>query len=125
MSNEELKERRKIYYRNYRTKHKDKMTEYRKKYYEENKDKELENKRRYYEKNKERFREYGRNHYANNKERYKLNLLKRCEREGVTPTQIVQKSKKKRVEKLRSEGCINAWCVVNRKHAPKYKEVSE
>lgn len=33
----------------------------------------------------------------------------------------VTKSRKKRVEKLRKEGCINAWSVVNNGKPKKYK----
>ena len=88
------KEKQKEYMREYRKKNREKMNEYARKYYEEHKE-EIG------EKNKKHHAKFIENH---NWSEYCSNV------------------RKKRVERLREEGCINAWSVVTKGDKPKYKE---
>ena len=89
------------------------MKEYIKEYYKKNKDKI--NKRtvdwrrkhpEYYEKNKDKILGYNKKWQTKNKKRF-IELC--CE------------SRRRRVERLRAEGCTNAWAVINGAK-PKYKK---
>ena len=66
--------------------------EYRKEYYQKNKEKEYEKQREWQTKNSKQF------------------------------SRLVQDSRRRRVEKLRAEGCTNAWNVVLKGAEPKYYE---
>ena len=92
--------------------------EYNKKYYAEHKEEMKENRRiwlennpdwksKYYEKNKENILEKNKKWQQENKKRF---------------IELCQKSRRKRVEKLREEGCKNAWAVVANGATPKYKK---
>jgi hypothetical protein len=77
--------------------------------------------KKYRETHREKLNARQRKYYANNKDKYKKSILKRCERDGTTPTEIVLNNKKRRVDRLVAEGVINPWSVINRGAAPKYE----
>lgn len=98
------------------------IKEYRKRYYQSHKEELNENIKRfmkehpewskeYYQKNKEKMNEYTKK-WINKSEENKKRFSKSC-----------AESRKRRVAKLREQGCTNAWCVVQYKAEPKYKEV--
>lgn len=69
---------------------KEQLKEYRKEYYQQNKKKEYEKQREWQTKNSKKF------------------------------SKLVQDSRRRRVERLRTEGCKNAWNVVINGVEPKY-----
>ena len=78
-----------------------------KKYCENNKEKVKQIHHEYYLKHKEYLHQKNLEWIKNNKERF---------------INSVNKSRRKRVEKLREQGVKNAWAVVNYHQEPKYKE---
>lgn len=104
------KEKQKEYMREYRKKNREKMNEYARKYYEQHPGIKKEYARKYYQEHKEEIDEKNKKHHAkfietHNWSEYCSNLRKR------------------RVERLREEGCINAWSVVAKGDKPKYADV--
>lgn len=115
------KEYMREYQKKYRETHRDEIREIMREYRKKNKDKITEYRKKYNEANREKLNARQRKYYANNKDKYKKCILKRCERDGTTPTEIVLNSKKRRVDRLVAEGVINPWSVINRGAAPKYE----
>lgn len=106
----------KEYHKKYREEHKDKIKDYYKRYYQKNKAKidgkikqwNIDNpefKKNYYQKNKEMLD-------AKNKE-WRKNNSKRF-------TELCNNSRRRRVERLKAEGCTNPWAVVSKGEKPKY-----
>lgn len=97
------------YMREYWKNNKEKINKQRKEYYEKNKEKIKEQKHNYYIRHKENCRESNREWIKNNRRKF---------------YELCLKSRKKRVENLRAQGCTNAWRVVNNGDEPKFKKVS-
>lgn len=96
---------------------KEERKEYNKKYYEENKDK-----RNVYIKNfKEKNPGYSKEYYEKHKDKIYEYQVKYRKKNSKKFAQLVLESKKRKVEQLRSQGCKNAWMVVNFNREPKYK----
>ena len=93
----------------YYKKHKEQYKEYRKTFYRRHKDRILEKARKYYQEHKQQNLEYTKR-WINKSEENKKKYL-----------QSIYKSRQKRVDKLREQGCKNAWQVVLKGHQPKYK----
>lgn len=91
------------YMKKYYQDHKEQMLEYTKNWYNSEKGKQW--KKEYWQKNKEKLYEQQRKYQKKNSKRF---------------SQLCQESRRRRVERLRAEGCINAWAVVNGAE-PKYK----
>lgn len=93
---------------------------------EKNKEKVAAQHKRYREKHKDDLKEYNKEYYQNNKEkideRNKKYAEKRAEREGVSKSYYSSLYRKKRVERLRTEGCTNAWMVIHHKAEPKFNK---
>ena len=98
---------RKEYMRKYYQEHKEELNKKRKEW----KNKNPEWSKEYYQKNKDKFNEYTKN-WINKSEENKKRFINSC-----------NESRRKRVERLREQGCKNAWSVVNCKATPKYKEI--
>lgn len=96
----------KEYMRKYYQEHKEEMKEYKKKWLEKNPDYPKE----YWQKNKDKLYEGQRKYQKENKKRF---------------TELCNASRKRRVERLKAEGCINAWSVVSAGAEPKYKKIGE
>ena len=89
--------------RKYYQEHKEQMIEYTKNWYNTERGKQW--KKEYWQKNKEKLYEQQRKYQKKNSKRF---------------SQLCQDSRRRRVERLRTEGCTNAWAVVNGAE-PKYK----
>lgn len=121
------KEEKSQYMKEYREKNKEKllayMREYSKKYYQKNKEKTREYNKEYREKNKEsikeRNRKYHEEHPDANRKSYENFIAKN------NWVEYCSNARKRRVEKLKAEGCTNAWSVVVRGTEPKYKKVED
>lgn len=105
---------KKLYMKEWRKRNKDRIKEYVRKYNENNPEKKKEYARKYYEKNKDKWKERQENGESMKRFKEKHDWVKYC-----------SEARKRRVEKLRNEGCINAWSVVSGSAKPKYKEGSE
>ena len=105
---------KKLYMKEWRKRNKDRIKEYARRYNENNPEKKKEYAHKYYEKNKDKWKERQENGENMKRFKEKHDWVKYC-----------SEARKRRVEKLRSEGCINAWSVVMGKARPKYKEGSE
>lgn len=95
--------------------------EYMKKYYLEHK----EEYRKRAEKYLENHPDYKKEYYQNNKEMFNNNLkrwINKSEENRKRFTESCNRSRKKRIEKLRAEGVINVWAVLNKKAEPIYEE---
>ena len=91
--------------------------EYMRKYYYEHKEQFKNYNKIFLEKNPDYKKEY----YQKNKERiYELQTKYRKKNSKKISEQCHQ-SRKRRVERLKAEGCINAWSVVVHQKEPKYK----
>lgn len=98
----------KEYHKKWQKENREKANFYSKKYYEKHKNKIKETQRKYRENNVEKIKEYRKKSHSKFLETH--NWSKYCnERRRI------------KVEKLREQGVINAWAVVNGKE-PKYKE---
>lgn len=99
---------RKEYNAKYYQEHKEQFREYRKKYYQEHKKEIIEKQKQWYQEHKKENQEYTKrwiNKSEENKKRY---------------LQSLYKSRRNRVERLREQGCKNAWEIVLRGAEPKY-----
>lgn len=94
-----------------------------KKYYQDHKEEYRKNQKKWNEKNKERLKEIHHNYYETHKEQIKEQNKKWRKENSKKYTKLCNESRKRRVERLRSEGVTNAWNVVTKGATPKYKEV--
>lgn len=106
MTLEEEKQKKKEYNHKYYIEHKERYKEYHKKYYNKRKNENPNYFKEYYEKNKEKIYEYNSKWRKNNSKQF---------------AQLVHNARKRRVERLREQGCTNAWMVVTRGDKPKFK----
>lgn len=110
--------------------------EYAREYYKKNNEKIKESKRKYYENNKEKFKEWNKKWREENIEKYRENRRiynnehpeyrkKSLEKfkEKNNWSEYCSQKRKERVERLRKQGCTNAWSVVTKGAEPKFKEV--
>lgn len=70
-------------------------------------------------------KEYTKKYYQDHKDKFNENLKKWINKSEENKKRFINscnESRRRRVEKLREQGCTNAWVVVNRKAKPKYKE---
>ena len=118
MTEKELKEYRKEWKRN----NKDSVKRSNKKYYEAHKEQFKEYQKRWNEKNKEKVKEMHHNYYVRHKEEMLKQNKEWCRKNSAKKVEYVKMSRRRRVERLRSEGCTNAWGVVSTGATPKYKE---
>lgn len=113
-----------------------KLKEYHKKYYLEHKEKYNERSKKDYQERKEFYNELGKKYYQEHKEELKKRHKEYYEKhkeiiKDQTKTwkqnnkkrwvEICSNNRKKRVERLKKEGCINPWSVI-RGYEPKYKQ---
>ena len=103
----------------------EKVKEMRKRYYEKHKEQFKEYQKRWNEKNPEKVKEMVHNYYMNNKEKYYQQHKEWCKNNRKRKSELVAKSRRKRVDRLRSEGCTNAWNVVIKGDKPKYNGVND
>ena len=103
---EEQREYKREYMRKWCAEHKEYLSEYRKR-------RRLEH--------PEKFKEY----YETHKDKIYESNTKWRKSHSKQFTKLVSEARKRKVEKLRSQGCTNAWCVVNRGDEPKFKKVGE
>ena len=96
--------------------------EYQKKYYEEHKEQFKEYNKKWYEKNKDKMKEWKRQYYLDNKEKYDKAHKEWIEKNKSRNRELINKSRRKRAEKLKAEGCINPWSVITKGTDPKYKD---
>ena len=96
---------------------------YDKEYYQKNKEKELEKNKEYKIEHKDFYKEYYKKYYQKHKKEMTENSKRWGENNKEKKYQIIQKSRRKRVEKLREQGITNAWNVVLYGKEPKYKVV--
>lgn len=101
------KEYFKEYSKKYYQEHKEYFREHNKKWRDENPEKQKEMRQEYYQANKEKCNDFQKKWRNKNKSRW---------------VELCGKSRTRRVERLRADGCTNAWCVVNNGAKPKYKE---
>ena len=81
--------------------------------------------KRYNEAHPEKVKEMHHNYYLRHKEEI-LEGNKRWRRNNrKKASELAQKYRKERVERLRAEGCTNAWSVVVGGKEPKYKRNSD
>lgn len=95
---------------------------YGKKYYEKNKEKWKEYRKQHYEENKEQIRAKAREYWQENKEELYKKQREYQKKNNKRFSELCQNSRRRRVERLRSEGVTNAWAVVTRGETPKYKQ---
>lgn len=121
MTKEERKEYKKEWVKN----NPDKMKKYRKKYYETHKEQFNEYQKRWNEKNKEKVKEMHHNYYLNNKEKFYEKHKEWSKKNKKRKVELVSQCRRRRVDRLRAEGCTNAWSVVIKGAKPKYNEEVE
>lgn len=92
---------KKEYNKKYYKEHKEELNAYKKEWYKDNPEWAKE----YYKRNKDKIYEYQRKWQKKNKEKF---------------SKLCGDSRKRRVERLREEGCINPWNVINKGAEPKY-----
>lgn len=119
------KEERKEYMKQWKKNNPEKVKEMRKRYYEKHKEQFKEYQKRWNEKNPEKVKEMVHNYYMNNKEKYYQQHKEWCKNNRKRKSELVAKSRRKRVDRLRSEGCTNAWNVVIKGDKPKYNGVND
>ena len=91
--------------------------EYNRRYYQEHKEKFNESTKKWYSEHPEKRKEY----YEKNKEKIKLQNKRWQEKNKKRFIELCNKSRTKRVARLREQGCSNPWSVVNNGQEPKYK----
>lgn len=96
--------------------------EYQKRYYEKHKQQISEYNKKWYEKNKEKMQQWKKQYYLDNKEKYDKLHKEWIEKNKDRNRELINKCRRKRAEKLRSQGCINPWGVISKGKEPKYKE---
>lgn len=92
--------------------------EYMKKYYQEHKEEMLENKKKWLEKNPDYTKEY----WKKNKDKLYEQQRKYQKKNKKRFVELCNASRKRRVERLKEEGCTNPWAVVSAGKEPKYRE---
>lgn len=97
-----------------------KKKEYHKKYYQENKEKIKERTAKWREDNKEYHIQKSNEWLKAHPETRTKNIEKFKETHNWS--EYCQNSRRKRVERLREQGCTNAWSVVVKGDEPKFKE---
>lgn len=81
--------------------------------------------RRYNEAHPEKIKEIQHNYYLRHKEEILESNKKWRQKNRKKASELAQKYRKERVERLRAEGCTNAWSVVVSGKEPKYKKDSD
>ena len=114
------KEEKRKYMREYKKKNPEKIKAMRKRYYEKHKEQQKEYQKKWNEKNKERLKEIRHNYYLNHKEEMLKQNREWCRKNSAKKVEYVKLSRRRRVERLKAEGCINPWNVVSRGVKPKY-----
>lgn len=120
---EMTKEERKEYIKVWKEKNPDKVKAARKRYYEKHKEQYKEYQKRWNDKNPDKVKEIRHNYYVNNKDKCFEQNREWIENNKKRFAELVCKSRRKRVDKLREQGIKNAWDVVNYGKEPKYKEI--
>lgn len=103
---EEQRQWKREYMRKWTAKNKEHLKEYRRKQKEEHPEKYKE----YYQNHKEQIYAYNTKWRKNHKKQF---------------TKLVSDARRRRVERLREQGCINAWSVVTKGDEPKFKNEVE
>lgn len=101
----------------------EKRNEYMRKYYQLNKDKIREQRKQKRHEDPEKYRKQRREYYAKHKDAMYKSQRKWATNNKKHFSKLCQESRRRRVEKLRSEGVTNAWSVAVLGHLPKYKEL--
>lgn len=115
------KEERKEYKKRWIKNNPEKVKEHRKKYYETHKEQFKEYQKRWNEKNKEKVKEMHHNYYLNHKEEMLKQNKEWCRKNSAKKVEFVKQSRRRRVERLKAEGCTNPWSVINGAE-PKYRK---
>ena len=115
-------EEKRIYARKWRELNRDKINAQRREKYKLNSEKQKEYNKKWNEKNKEKVRESKHNYYLKNKDKIEAMNKKWRKENKKRWIQLLSGCRKRRVERLRSEGIINAWGVVNKGEEPKHLE---
>ena len=76
--------------------------------------------KKYYEKNKEQIKQTTHNLYEKNKEHHYEKMSEWRKNNKKHFCELVMKSKRRKVEKLRDQGIKNPWEVVNYGKEPRY-----
>lgn len=97
---------------------KEKISKYNREYYEKNKEKIRKWQYEYYVKNEEKMKEYRKKYYQEHKEELNKKSREYIKTHKEAYVKSIMESKKRRAERLRQEGVINPWSVIN-KGAPK------
>lgn len=113
----DIKEYRKMYNET----HKEQKTEYNKRYYEKHKKLISDRHKKYYQENQQEIREKAKQWYYSHKKENQLYTKRWIEKNKEKFIKAISESKKRRVARLREQGCTNAWCVINNGAEPKYK----
>lgn len=92
--------------------------EYMKKYYQEHKEELMEANKKWHKNHPE----WRRKHYQEHKEKLYEQHRKWQKNNSKRFSELCNKSRSKRVEKLKASGCINTWKVVNNGAEPIYKK---
>ena len=92
--------------------------EYMKKYYQEHKEEFAKRSKEYYEKNPD----YKKKYYEQHKQQISENNRKWREKNRDKFSKLCAESRRRRVEKLKEEGCKNPWNVVVNGAEKKFKE---
>lgn len=95
---------------------------YWKEYYQKNKEKLREKYRKYYYEHPEKIAEYQKRYREKNRDKLNKYILDWKEKNRGRYMKDIKIARRKKVDKLREQGVINAWNVVNYGKEPKYKE---
>lgn len=94
---------------------------YNKKYYEENKEKYKMSRQKYYKENKDKIKKYNKQYLLENWDKIYAKQREWQANNKEKFTNACQQSRRRRVERLRSEGVLNPWAVVLYGKEPRYE----
>lgn len=106
----------KEYWKEWRKNNKEKIKKSNKRYYEKNKEKLNEKAMQWYREHQEWQKEY----YEKNKEKIYESNKKWREKNKDKFAKLCNDSRKRRVEKMKADGIINPWGVINKGEEPRY-----
>lgn len=98
-------------------------TKYNKKYYETHKEQCKSYSKKWRENNLEYCKEYAHKYWEENKEKLYRQQREYQKANKKRFSELCQNSRRRRVEKLRTNGVKNAWAVVIKGDEPKYESV--
>jgi glycerophosphoryl diester phosphodiesterase len=103
------KERLREYYKKYRAEHKEQYKEYSRTSYEKYKEAYRERSKKWYKEHPN----YRHDYYMQNKDKAKASMQNWRANNKKRWTELCNNNRKKRVDRLKAQGCVNVWAVIN------------